>query len=194
MPPVGRPPAERSVHTFEGVLLAPHELVLDTSFVVDALVRTQPRHAACSTFLAAIADTGGIVYYNSLLEVELWEAAYATTLRALHGGRWRDRRTDGRCRRPARRLRNRMEDAWNTALDALNAVRIEVSEVASVVPQMMGYGLGSSDAVHAATARYADVLPFVTLDFHFTHVPQRLLDLYVPEDRVRACRRSRRLR
>ena len=78
MPPVGRRTAERNVFSFEGRLLAPPELVLDTSFVVDALVATQPRHAVCRAFLDAIRDSGSVVYFNTLLVVELWEAAYAS--------------------------------------------------------------------------------------------------------------------
>lgn len=191
MPQIGRPPAERNVYSFEGMLLAPSELVLETSFVVEALVTTQPRHQACRMFLSAIADTGGTVYFSNLLIAELWEAAYAIALRELHGGRWRSHRHDGRSLRPATRLRARMEEAWNTALEALNAVVIEVGEVQSGVPQFMARGLNSFDAVHAATAAYVDVRPFVTLDYHFSLVPEDELVLYVSQHRVRACRQRR---
>lgn len=191
MPPLGRPPAERSVFSFEGRLLSPPELVLDTSFVVDALVTTQARHQACQIFLGAIADTGATVYFNRLLEVELWEAAYAIALRAQHGGRWRKHRHDGRSRRPATRLRTRMAEAWSTARDALDTVVIELNEVAAAVPTVMRRGLSASDAVHAATAMYVDVRPLVTLDYHFSLLSERDLELYVPENRVRACRQRR---
>jgi hypothetical protein len=86
MPPVGRRAAERNVFSFEGRLLAPPELVIDTSFVVDALITTQPRHDACRAFLDAIRDSGSVVYFNMLLVAELWEAAYAIKLRRRHGG------------------------------------------------------------------------------------------------------------
>ena len=111
MPPVGRRPAERNVFSFEGKLLAPPELVIDTSFVVDALITTQPRHDACRAFLDAIRDSGSVVYFNMLLVAELWEAAYAIKLRRRHGGQWRRHRQDRRSLRPARAFRDTLHDA-----------------------------------------------------------------------------------
>jgi hypothetical protein len=73
MPPLGRRAPERNVFSFEGRLLAPPELVIDTSFVVDALVTRQPRHDACRAFLDTIRDSGSVVYFNMLLVAELWE-------------------------------------------------------------------------------------------------------------------------
>ena len=67
---------------------------------------------------------------------------------------------------------------------------VDLGEVVERVPEFMSYGLGSSDAVHAATAAYVDVLPFVTLDY-FSLVPQTRLELYVPQGRVSACRKRR---
>jgi predicted nucleic acid-binding protein len=192
MPPVGRRVAERSVFPFEGRLLAPPELVLDTSFVVDALAVTQPRHDACRAFLDAMRDSGSVVYFNTLLVVELWEAAYAIKLRKRHGRQWRRHRHDRRSLRPAKAFRDTLHDAWRTALQTLSVVAVDVGEVVERAPEFMGYGLGSSDAVHVATAAYVDVLPFVTLDYHFSLVPQSRLELYVPQGRVSVCRRRRR--
>jgi hypothetical protein len=88
-------------------------------------------------------------------------------------------------------FRDTLDDAWRTALGALSAVVVDVGEVVEGVPEFMSYGLGSSDALHAATAAYVDVLPFVTLDYHFSLVPQSRLELYVPQNRVSACRKRR---
>jgi predicted nucleic acid-binding protein len=192
MPSAGRRLAERNVLSFEGRLLAPPELVLDASFVVGSLVTTQPMHEACRTFLNAIGDSGSVVYFNTLLDVELWGAAYAIKLRDRHGGQWRRRRHDRRSLRPATIFRDTLDDAWRTALAALSAVVVDIGEVVERVPEFMSYGLGSSDAVHAATAAYVNVLPFVTLDYHFSLVPERQLELYVPQGRVSACRKRRR--
>jgi predicted nucleic acid-binding protein len=192
MPPAGRRLPERNVFSFEGRLLAPPELVLDASFVVGSLVTTQPMHEGCRMFLNAIGDSGSVVYFNTLLDVELWGAAYAIKLREHHGGHWRRRRQDRRSLRPATIFRETLDDAWRTALGALDAVVVDVGEVVEKVPEFMSYGLGSSDAVHAATAAYVNVLPFVTLDYHFSLVPQTRLELYVPQGRVNACRKRRR--
>lgn len=79
MPPTGRRVAERNVFSFEGRLLAPPELVIDTSFVVDALVTKQPRHDACRAFLDTIRDSGSLVYFNTppspVLSLELYSHA-----------------------------------------------------------------------------------------------------------------------
>ena len=71
-------------------------------------------------------------------------------------------------------------NAIRRALGTLSTVVVDVGEVVEGVPEFMSYGLGSSDAVHAATAAYVDVLPFVTFDYHFSLVPQSRLELYVP--------------
>jgi|GEM_PF-5543549 len=142
-------------------------------------------------FLDAIGDSGSAVYFNTLLVVELWEAAYVIKLRERHGGQWRRQRHDRRSLRPANALRDQLHQAWRSALDALDVVVVDVGEVVERVPEFMSYGLGSSDAVHAATAAYVDVLPLVTLDYHFSLVPQTRLELYVPQGRVSACRKRR---
>jgi predicted nucleic acid-binding protein len=191
MPPVGRLVAERNVFSFEGRLLAPPELVIDTSFVVDALATRQPRHDACRAFLDTIRDSGSVVYFNTLLVVELWEAAYAIKLRRRHGRQWRRHRHDRRSLRPAKAFRGTLHDAWRTALQTLSVVAVDVGEVVEGVPEFMSYGLGSTDALHAATAAHVDVLPFVTLDYHFSLVPQSRLELFVPQNRVSVCRKRR---
>jgi predicted nucleic acid-binding protein len=142
-------------------------------------------------FLNAIGDSGSAVYFNTLLVVELWEAAYAIKLRERHGGQWRRQCHDKRSLRPAKVLREALHDAWRTALETLRVAVVDVGEVVEGVPEFMRYGLGSSDAVHAATAAYVGVMPFVTLDYHFSLVPQSQLELYVPQGRVSACRKRR---
>src|SRR5262245_31241389 len=110
MPPVGRPPAERNVYSFEGMLLPPEELVLDTSFVVEALIPSQERHELCRSFLENMATAGCRVIFNTFLEVELWETAYRIALKELHPRRRAaDVRHDGRTRRRAQALREEVE-------------------------------------------------------------------------------------
>jgi predicted nucleic acid-binding protein len=192
VPRAGRPPAARGVYSFKDVLVPPAEIVLDTSFVVDALITTQPRHEVCLRFLIESRRAQTTVFFNRLLEAELWEAAYAVALRKLHPRRRiAEIRLDGRARRRAKRLRAQVEEEWNAALDALDWNAVEVGEVRSWLPDLMAYGLSSYDAVHAATAAYVDVRPFVTLDYHFSFVPQGWLELYVPTNRLRPCRDRR---
>jgi hypothetical protein len=53
---------------------------------------------------------------------------------------------------------------------------------------MRDYGLGSYDAVHAATAAFVEVPDFATLDAKFAALPPTHLTLYVNESRVPYCR------
>jgi predicted nucleic acid-binding protein len=190
--PRGRPAATRAVHSFEEVF-PPDELVLDTSFVFDALVSGEPRHEACREFLARIAEAGSVVYFNRLLEAELWELAYKAAIKERHRkGDWKKLRLDGRYRVPAKALQEEVESAWRDALKGLSWVEIEMREAAPWVPAVMAdWGLSSFDAFHAATAVYADVEAIVTLDAHFGQVPPAYVDLYVPANRVAPCRQRR---
>jgi predicted nucleic acid-binding protein len=66
------------------MIVPPPELVLETSFVVDALIPSQARHPECRTFLGSIADAESRVFFNHLLMPELWEAAYKIALKERH--------------------------------------------------------------------------------------------------------------
>jgi predicted nucleic acid-binding protein len=180
------------------MVVPPEQLVLDTSFVVEALITTQPRHAECHAFLVYVTQTGSRVHFNRLLELELWEAAYRVALKGLHRGqRATTVRHEPRALRRATALREEVETTWREVLAALDAVSVDLEDVAAWVPQMMARGVSSYDAVHAATAIYVGVRPLVTLDYHFSLVPEATLELLVPRNRVRACRdrrgRSRQL-
>src|SRR5437588_9558201 len=167
------------------MLLPPRELVLDTSFVVDALIPSQARHVECRMFLGYMAAAESTVFFNRLLEAELWEAAYKIALKELHPKRRAgDVRQDRRTLRRAKTLREEVDAAWRQVLTALDWAAIDLAEVERWLPRMMAYGLTSFDAVHAATAAaYVAVRPFVTLDYHFSFVPEGELELYVPTNR-----------
>jgi predicted nucleic acid-binding protein len=174
------------------MVVPPAQLVLDTSFVVEALIATQPRHPECRAFLAYVMRAGSRVHFNRLLELELWEATYRVALKELRRGRGaRTVRHEPRALRRARAVREEVETAWRDVVTALDSVSVDLGDVAAWVPQMMAYGVSSYDAVHAATAVYLGVRPLVTLDYHFSLVPEAALELLVPRNRVRACRDRR---
>jgi predicted nucleic acid-binding protein len=81
-------------------------IALDTSFVVEALIATQPLHAVCRALLHRIDESGVSITTSDLLPVELAEAVFAIALKERWGSRWRQHRTDGRARRRAARLLN----------------------------------------------------------------------------------------
>jgi predicted nucleic acid-binding protein len=172
----GRPAATRGIYALDDLQIPPPEIVVETTFVADARLPSQLHHRECRGFLDLLA--GSTVYFNELLETELGETAYTIAIRELHGtGRKSKLRIDGRTRRRAIRLQRQLEAAWRKTLGVLDWVSVSVGEVSAWVPEMMKYGLASNDAVHAATAAYADVRAMATTDFGFVRVPSRHLEL-----------------
>jgi predicted nucleic acid-binding protein len=81
-------------------------------------------------------------------------------------------------------------EAWADLIENNSYAAIEVGEVAEYAPQLMAqFGLGSNDAIHAATALYADVRSIATLDTAFASVPG--LPIFTDDGRVSVCRRRR---
>jgi predicted nucleic acid-binding protein len=193
MPTRGRSTTARGVHSFEDPgLFVPTELVLDTSFVVEALMPAQKHHASAALFLSRLADNGSTVFFNRLLELELAEAAFQIGLRERHGKNWKRARHDGRARRRADRVLDRVLAVWASVLSELSWSCIEVHEVVDGVPALMSrLGLASYDALHVATAQLVDVRDMVTLDAGFASVPASVLTLHVDATRVRRCRQLR---
>lgn len=71
MPPPGRRRSPtRGVFAIEDpALLLPDPIAIDTSFVVEALIATQPLHPTCASFLARIVETGVSMVTSHLLPV-----------------------------------------------------------------------------------------------------------------------------
>ena len=170
-PTGGRQPVPRGVFAIEDQqLLLPDPIALDTSFVVEALIATQPLHAACDAFLTRIDESGVTVVTSDLLAVELAESAFAITLKERWGGRWRGHRTDGRSRRPATRRLNHTVTRYEALLFSVNHLPIPVRRVTADARALMSYyGLASYDAVHAASDAPRRSL---TLDTGFSCCPQ----------------------
>jgi hypothetical protein len=76
VPPCGPPPSTRQVFSFEAAETPlPAEVLLDTSFVVEALIVSQPLHAAAVNFLVRLATEDVRIRFSSMLELELSETA-----------------------------------------------------------------------------------------------------------------------
>lgn len=198
MPPApagrGRPPLQRNVYSFEEPdLPMPSEVVLDTSFVIKALITTEVHHAACQDFMVRLAEADTTVFYNRLLELEFVETAFKLAVKERHGPKgWPGKRKDGRVRRRAGRLTQELLESWNELLESLPHLCIELEEVSAAVPALMAEcGLASMDAAHAATAEYVDAQGLVTTDAGFGDVPAERLRLYVDASRVRSARQRR---
>jgi predicted nucleic acid-binding protein len=167
--------------------------VLDTSFVFEALVDGQQHHQACQDYFVRLAANGSALIFNRLLEIELLEASFRYSLLERHGGRMlRRMRNDGRARPRAGRFMESVFDAWQELLSYVPHLSVSVQDVQDRVGGLMiSYGLGSYDAVHAATALHSGVNRLVTIDAGFGNVPADQLGLYVDRSRVSSCRARR---
>lgn len=192
-PPGGRRPLTRGVFAIEEQeLLLPDPIALDTSFVVEALIATQPLHGVCSAFLTRIADSGVSITTSELLPAELAEAAFAIALKERWRGQWRRHRTDGRSRPRAGRLLNDTLERYNTLLSSVDHFPIPLRRVTSPAAVLMtDYGIASYDAVHAASAIAAGAEAIVTLDTGFALLPSARLAIYTDRSRVASCRQKR---
>lgn len=194
MTPLGRRrPATRGVFAIEEPeLLLRDPIALDTSFVVEALIATQPLHATCRAFLARIDNSDISITTSDLLPVELAEAVFAIALKERWGNRWRRHRSDGRTRRRAVPLLNDAVFRYETLLLRVDHLPVPISDAAKAARSLMAdYGLASYDAVHAASAIAAGAEAIVTLDTGFALLPSSLLTVYTDRSRLASCRSKR---
>lgn len=192
-PAGGRRSATRGVFAIEeSELLLPDPTALDTSFVVEALIATQPLHVVCRAFFARIVESGVSITTSDLLPVELAEAVFAIALKERWGSRWRGHRADGRARRRAGRLLNDTISRYETLLVSIDHFPVPLGDTASAARSLMtSYGLASYDAVHAASAIAADADAIVTIDTGFALLPPSLLTVYTDRSRLASCRSKR---
>ena len=173
-------------------MLLPDPVGLDTSFVVEALIASQPLHAACSAFLIRLTESGTAMVTSDLLPVELAEAVFAIALKERWGPRWRGRRADGRARRRARRLLADAISRYETLLSTTDHIPIPLADAERAARELMGsYGLASYDAIHAASALAAGAEAIVTLDTGFALLPISVLTVYTDRSRLASCRAKR---
>lgn len=192
-PPGGGRHATRGVFAIEEEeLLLPDPIALDTSFVVEALIATQPLHAVCNPFLMRIFESGVSVATSELLRVELAEAAFAIALKERWAGQWRRHRTDGRSRPRAGRLLDHTLTRHDKMLGSLTHISIPLGDITTAATSFMTkYGIASYDAAHAASAIAAGAEAIVTTDTAFALLPQSLLTVYTDRSRLASCRSKR---
>lgn len=191
--PRGRPIATRGVFPLEDpALVLPAAVGLDTSFVVEALIESQPLHVVCAAFLERLVEVDTTFVTSDLLEIELSEAAFAIALKERWGRDWRRHRSDGRTRRRGRRLLADVISRYELLLTSTTHVPVPLGRVArSAAALMTDHGLASYDAVHAASAVAAGAEAMVTTDTGFALLPTGLLQIYTDRSRLAACRRKR---
>jgi len=170
----------------------PTAVGLDTSFVVEALIESQPLHIVCAAFLERLVEVDTTFVTSDLLEIELSEAAFAIALKERWGRDWRRHRSDGRTRRRGRRLLADVIARYELLFSSTTHVPVPLGRVARAAAVLMtDHGLASYDAVHAASAVAAGAEAMVTTDTGFALLPSRLLQIYTDRSRLAACRRKR---
>jgi len=193
-PPGGRRPVvTRGVFAIEDQeLLLPDPIALDTSFVVEALIATQPLHGICSALFNRIGESDATVVTSDLLALELAETSFSIAMKERWGGRWRRHRTDGRSRPRAVRLLNDTAARYEGLLSSVTHLPIPVRRVTAEARVLMSdYGLASYDAAHAAGAIAAGAKAMVTLDTGFALLPASQLAVYTDHSRLASCRKKR---
>jgi len=192
-PAGGRRRVTRGVFSIEDQQLTlPDPIALDTSFVVEALLATQPLHGVCDAFLKRIFDGGVSVVTSELLRIELAKSAFAIAMKERWGGRWRPHRTDGRSRpRGARRLNNTIS-RYEALLAPVDHFPVPLGDITRAAFALMtDHGLASYDAAHAASAIAAGAKAIVTLDTGFALLPASHLTMYTDRSRLASCRAKR---
>ncbi len=192
-PTDGRRPVPHHVFAIEDEkLLLPDPIALDTSFVVEALLTTQPLHAVCDALLTRILDGGVTVVTSDLLAVELAEATFAHAMKERWRGKWRAHRTDGRSRPRAAHLMNDTISRYRDLLLSIDHFPVPLGDVTTAATKFMtDYGIASYDAVHAASAIAAGAKAIVTLDTGFALLPSPQLTIYTDRSRLASCRKKR---
>jgi len=192
-PPGGRRPVPHNVYAIEDEQLPlPNPIALDTSFVVEALLPTEPLHAVCDAFLKRIFDSGVTVVTSELLRLELAETAFANAMKERWAGKWRAHRTDGRSRPRAGRRMNDTISRYQALLAPVDHIPVPPGDITTVaIDFMTKYGLASYDAAHAASAVSAGANTIVTTDTGFALMPASLLTVYTDRSRLASCRKKR---
>lgn len=151
----------------------PPLVVLDTSAVIEVLVRDAPFHEPYLARLVALRSDGYGFAYCDLLELELLEAAFTWDLRRGPNRAWRQDRRRGHV--PANRHARELDilGEWRAFLGASPVLRAPAGAIADDAAGIMHEtALASYDAAHVALATVLEA-PIVTHDRRMADVAQR---------------------
>lgn len=159
----------------------PLRVLVDTSFIVESMVESNPRHRESRELLALLSERGASIVFSELVDLEVPQAM--SYIAALDVGR--DRRAgllDARVRRRSRSLTARTRRRWAEYLASIDWFRADLTAILDEVPAIMfTTGLRSYDAAMAATAiaHRCDAIATFDVDFgrlHEVDVPLLLTD------------------
>jgi predicted nucleic acid-binding protein len=166
--------------------LPPQQLYVDTDFILNYLLATQPHHTRVVPFILRLAEQGLTTLHISALSwIELAHVVRRQAFRDALPSEWQQNAQLAQWERPAVReqyfadwvaLVRRLlaQFAWNEV-----AVTPEVSLRA--IQHVATYNLGPQDAVHLACAEEAGVMDLASFDARFRRVDK----LYLWHDGIR---------
>lgn len=191
-PEGGRKRLTRGVFSIEDQQLTlPDPIALDTSFVVETLLATQPLHSACDAFLKRIFDSGVSVVTSELLRIELAETAFAIAMKERWGRRWRAHRTDGRSRQRAAKLLHNTISRYDALLTPVDHFPVPLGT--SRPPPSHSWPSTASHPTTQPTRQLPSpqAQRHVTLDTGFALLPSTQLTMYTDRSRLTSCRAKR---
>jgi len=149
----------------------PLRVLVDTSFIVESMVESNPRHRESRELLTLLSERGASIVFSELVDLEVPQAmSYIAALGAV-----RDRRAgllDARVRRRSRALTARTRRRWAEYLASIDWLRADLTTILDEVPAIMfSTGLRSYDAAMAATAiaHRCDAIATFDADFGRLH-------------------------
>lgn len=157
----------------------PARFFFDTSFLVDLIVASQPRHPAAEGFFARlIAEKNGRHFFLSALTyAEFAQATARIFLIADHG--MQPREAQEKLQRGDLRLvigqvlaaLANLDEALDLMYEEIQQVRLDVDLWKTAAQNMSENGMLPYDSLHVAAARKAKALDIVTFDHYFDRAP-----------------------
>lgn len=166
----------------------PSRLFFDTSFLVDLIVASQPRHAAAEGFFARlVAEKDGRRFFLSALTyAEFAQATARIFLIADHGMEPREAQVKLQTGGlhlvigPVLAALANLDDALDLMYEEIQQVRLDVDLWKAAAKNMSQNWMLPYDSLHVAAARSAKALDIVTFDRYFDRAP----DLTLWRDRL----------
>lgn len=187
-----RGPARGVVPIDDATALGALRVLIDSSFIVEAMVESNPHHRESRDLLTRLSADGASIVFSELADLEVPQAM--SYIAAVDAGR--DRRAglaDGRVRRRSRSLTARTRRRWAEYLESIDWLRADLTPVLDDVPVIMfATGLRSYDAAMAASAIAHRCDAIATFDGDFGRLHEADVPLLVTD--ARRAGRARRLR
>lgn len=184
--------AEFGVHSFDSGTELPKSLALDITFVASCLTAGDVDHIACSEYLRRLTDSGTVLFFTDLTELQLHDVARSTrselTRRATGGARSapRQRMT------LVPRHRDDVFDRWRTLLASTEAMYCELPEVIEGLWRLMiEHEVDAARAASVSLVHATQAGGLLTTDTTYGRFDASTVSLFVPERLTDALRRQR---